>query len=307
MLDAAADDIRLALRVPYVQLHGTNGTLAQAGQQPKWNDVDERTLIHRSAEVGRLVVSLRRPGVPFDEREHRLLDDLGRQLGAALHGVRLADDLQRSREQLVIAREQERQRLHRDLHDGLGPSLGAAVLSLDAIRKSLPEGTPKTAAMIDTMKAGLRESVADVRRVIYELRPPALDELGLVGAIARQATALGHHGNMKLELIAPNDLPRLEPALEVAAYRLTSEALNNAVRHSHANHVTVDITLNGALRIAVTDDGIGMQPDSVAGIGLSSMRQRAEELGGTFSITSTHGLTTVNAEFPADRLRPDAP
>jgi signal transduction histidine kinase len=110
------------------------------------------------------------------------------------------------------------------------------------------------------------------------LRPPALDQLGLVGALREQAQRLGG------ELEAPRDLPPLPAAVEVAAYRIALEALTNAARHAHATGCHVRISLNGGLRVEIEDDGIGLPERYVAGVGLASRRERAGKLGGTLDV-----------------------
>src|SRR5205823_10093734 len=126
----------------------------------------------------------RPPVTPLRSRDRQLLDDIAGHLGGVLHAARLTAELQGARERLVLAREEERRRLRRDLHDGLGPAMAGHLLRLDVIAGQAAPGSP-IAAGVDALRADLRTTVLEVRRVVEGLRPPALDELGLAGALAQ--------------------------------------------------------------------------------------------------------------------------
>ena len=111
---------------------------------------------------------------------------MARQVAVAAHAVRLTDDLQRSRERLVLAREEERRRLRRDLHDGLGSALAGLALYAGNARRALPAGLTEVARWATQLEDGIGAAVVDVRRIVDDLRPPALDELGLLGALRQQ-------------------------------------------------------------------------------------------------------------------------
>jgi signal transduction histidine kinase len=232
----------------------------------------------------------------------------------AVHAVRLTADLQRSRERLVSAREEERRRLRRDLHDGLGPTLGAQRLKVGSARALYVQDPAAADALLAELEADLGAALADIRRLVYDLRPPALDELGLVGAIRQTAAPYAGRGDhagsdngnrLHVEVVAPARLPPLPAAVEVAAYRIAQEALTNVVRHAHARTCQIRLSLEEtALRVAVADDGVGL-PEPRAGrprhtgVGLVSMRERAEELGGTCQLqTPAEGGTRVLARLP---------
>src|SRR5947208_10250776 len=147
--------------------------------------------------------------------------------------------LRRNRERLVTTREEERRRLRRDLHDGLGPTLAALNLQAGVVRKLITSDPVAADALVTEWRTELRVAIADIRRLVYELRPPALDELGLVGAIRERATQYQHSGDtdrLSLRVIveAPEHMPSLPPAIEVAAYRIVQEALTNMLRHAQA-------------------------------------------------------------------------
>ncbi|HEX2729126.1 MAG TPA: sensor histidine kinase, partial [Rubrobacteraceae bacterium] len=259
-------------------------------------------LAYQGELVGRLILTPRSPGEEFTSSDRRLLDDLARQAGVAVHAVRLTADLQRSRERLVTAREEERRRLRRDLHDGLGPQLAAQTLKVGSARSLYPRDPAAAEALMIELETDMEAALTDVRRLVYDLRPPALDELGLAGAI-REAAAQ-YEGpesarSLRISVDVPERVPHLPAAVEVAVYRITQEALTNVVRHADAGSCLVRISLAGALELEITDDGIGMPADHPAGVGLASMRERAIELGGTCEILpAPNGGTRVLARLP---------
>ncbi len=198
-------------------------------------------------------------------------------MAVAVHATVLTAAVQRSREQIVAAREEERRRLRRDLHDGLGPALTGISFQADAAGNVLASDPIRAAALLATLRAAAGEAIDDVRRLVYALRPPALDELGLVGALQRHAEQIGDG----VTVHAPSALPTLTAAVEVAAYRVGVEALTNAVRHSGARRVELQVdAADGELVLTVCDDGRPSAPWT-AGVGLASMRERATELGGS--------------------------
>jgi signal transduction histidine kinase len=221
-------------------------------------DVHTVPLTYRGSEVGRMLVAPRTVRDPFRPADLRLLDDLGRQIGAAAHAVRLAAELQRSREEIVSAREEERRRIRRDLHDGLGPALAGIALGLDAVHRLAPSDASAASALADQLKLEVQASLADVRRLVEDLRPPALDQLGLVGAIRQQARLLSERDPGLEVTVEAHLADTLPAAVEVAAYRIATEALTNVSRHAAARHCRVGLRLNGdaVLLVEVEDDGV---------------------------------------------------
>ena len=294
-----------AFRSPYVGVEvdrvGRRPLVAEHGERPA--AVQSLPISYRGEEVGRLL--LPRDGVRASlvSRDERLLADVVRQAAAAAHAGSLAAELQQSREPLVTAREEERRRLRRDLHDGLGPSLCAVVLRIDTARNLTTAGN---AAEADRLLRQARDDVAaalaDVRRLVNDLRPPALDDLGLAGAVRQQAERLLAPRTTVTVESAP-DVEALPAAVEVAAYRIASEALANVARHAQASACRVDLQRDRdrALVLTVTDDGVGIAPGASRGVGLLSLRERAAELGGSCSVQSPgDGGTVVRAVLPAD-------
>jgi signal transduction histidine kinase len=212
--------------------------------------------------------------------------------------VRLTNDLQRSRERLVTAREEERRRLRRDLHDGLGPALGSLTLQLDLVRTLLTQDLAAADTLLVELKGQVQTSLADIRRLVYALRPPTLDELGLLSALREQVTHYRQAG-LSITLNAPERLPPLPAAVEVALYRIAQEALTNMVRHAQASTCVVSLRVERDACLEIGDDGQGLPADFRAGVGLTSMRERAAELGGTCLIEpGATGGTRVLVRLP---------
>jgi signal transduction histidine kinase len=253
--------------------------------------------------LGRLQVEADVGRDPFGPGDRRLLEDVGTQVGALVQAVTANRELQLSRQRLIAAREEERRRLRRDLHDGLGPSLATLAMRLEATTDLIHEDPDQAAELVARLSDQAREDIGEVRRLVDGLRPPALDQLGLVSAL-RQRAAEHSSGTGQVRVPwtveAGDDLEPLPAAVEVAAYRIAVEAVNNVQRHSGAGACTVRLARQDAeLRLEVVDDGSGLAPDRTAGVGLSSMRERAEELGGSFEVVpSSEGGTIVRVRLP---------
>jgi signal transduction histidine kinase len=213
------------------------------------------------------------------------------------------DVLLASRRRLVVAREEERRRIRRDLHDGIGPMLAAMTLKVDLARDVLRSDPDAADRALDGLKRDTQTAVAEIRRLTRELRPPALDELGVVEAIRQRAAEFaGGVGTERvtIEVAQTGALPPLDAAVEAAAYRITVEALTNVARHAHARHCAVRVSGNGVLVVEVADDGVGFAAGRGAGVGMTSMRERCAELGGSLAVERTpDGWTVVRATLPA--------
>lgn len=212
--------------------------------------------------------------------------------------LRLNRELQLSRQKIVTAREEERRRLRRDLHDGLGPTLAAQMFRVGAAKELLLKNPEKTAKILDDLQNGIEGTLTNIRQLVYELRPPLLDQLGLIGAITHFVSQ--HESGVEINLNLPVELPSLKAAVEVAAFRIMLTSLDNVTKHAKATRCEVKLTVNKSdLTINVIDDGVGIAVKYMAGVGLTSMRERAEELGGTFAIAPTkpHG-THLSVSIP---------
>jgi signal transduction histidine kinase len=254
-------------------------------------------LVYQGETVGQLILATRAPGEMFSPADQRLLDDLARQAGVAVHAVRLTSDLQRARERLVTAREEERRRLRRDLHDGLGPQLASQTLLIDTVFRLLPNDIDGAINLLQRLKSQSQDAIADIRRLVYALRPPALDDLGLVGALREHAMQYLQSG-IQITVVA-QELPPLPAAVEVAVYRIVQEALTNVIRHAQAHLCIIEIALGTELLVTIIDDGCGLPADRRMGVGLTSMQERAAELGGRLVIEPRFGGgTQVRAWLP---------
>ncbi len=310
LLPTLVETIAKRRKLPYVAITVPNW-VDRDGRLPKGERVAAATgrppakqiefpLTFQGDDIGRLSVGSRGTGIPFSQMEIRLLKNIAHQAGAAVHAVRLTADLQRSRQQIVTAREEERRRLRRDLHDGIGPAMAGQRLKLDATvdlleeysKTSHAEDLGEATQLLLSMREQTLEAVKNIRQIIYDLRPPALDDLGLLPAIeAHIAKQTGHESAPKITLHAtPERLPQLPAAIELALYRITLEGLTNVFQHSEAQHCWVNLALspvpNREIQLEIIDDGRGLPARLEKGVGLSSMRERAEELGGRFQVAS---------------------
>ena len=296
VLPAIVSAVREALRLPYAAIVLGDGEAPVSSGEPA-RATEQLPLLHHGVPVGTLVLGVRPGESGFAPADRRLLADLARQAGVAVSTVRLTADLQRSRERLVTAREEERRRLRRDLHDGLGAQLAGLTVQTGLLRTLIPRDPAAADELATELRGELRTAIADVRRLVHDLRPPALDELGRAGALQRLAGRLG--AALPVEVRAA-DLPPLPAAVEVAAYRIVQEALTNVVRHAGATSSCVEVAVDGPrLTVTVTDDGRGLAADRVGGVGTASMRERAEETGGSCEIgPGPGGGTRVVARLP---------
>jgi signal transduction histidine kinase len=250
-------------------------------------------LVWHGEPVGRLLFGLTRRPDP------RLAAILARNLAELTSAVRLAADVQRSKERILRAREEERRRLRRDLHDGLGPTLASLAMTVDAARITLKTHPAAVDALLEELRTTMGRTIGDIRELVYGLRPPALDDLGLAGAIRALGGVVATGDGPEVNVQVEGDLDNLPAAAEVAAYRIVQEALTNVYRHANAGNAIVHLRLNGDLHVSVLDDGIGVAPNARSGVGMSSMRERATEIGGSCTVTpAPEGGTLVTARLP---------
>jgi two-component system NarL family sensor kinase len=296
VLPAAVRTVGEALRLRCVTIEVSGEEMARWGQRVDGARL-ELDLPFAGESIGRLTVQARDPGEPFSAADRSLLESLASQVSVAARAVALTQALQASRERLVATLEEERRRLRRDLHDGLGPTLAGIALGIDTVHRALPVESPGgTAELLVALREETEQAVADIRRIAYNLRPPVLDERGLVGAIREHANRLGG-----ATVTVPAPLPQLPAAVEVAAYRIAVEAMTNASRHAPGTAIEVSLSVNGHLELQVADAGNGLPPGFRAGVGLRSMRERAAELGGECVLNprDPHG-TVVRASLPLE-------
>ena len=203
--------------------------------------------------------------------------------------------------EVVLTREEERRRLRRNLHNSIGPTLAALNLRAGSVRAMISRDPAAAENEMGELRQQIRNIITDIRRVVYDLRPPVLDELGLRTAL-REQCAQFTTGGLRVTLDCPESFPPISAAVEVAAYRIVQEGLSNVARHSRAGQSTVRIGFgDGFVRIEVTDDGVGVLENQRAGVGLTSMRELAVEIGGTCVLEpAPGGGSRVRANLPMD-------
>jgi two-component system NarL family sensor kinase len=299
LLPTMATVLAGTLALPFVEIEAAGQVLTSHGAIPDGAPLLSIPLTHQRQHLGTLRVSGRRRNDHLSAADRRLLTELARHLATTLA-------VQHSREQLVTAREEERRRIRRDLHDGLAPTLASLALQLTALHRIL-RTDPDTAERLTTdLRADVRQATSDIRRLVYDLRPPMLDEFGLLDALRNLHPLDGPPRTVT----AQDPMPPLPAAVEVALYRIAAEALHNTARHAHATHCTVTLAVTtDAATLTVTDNGRGLPPAYLAGVGHHAMHERAAELGGTTEIApAPEGGTRVTASLPipAPHRKPDA-
>jgi signal transduction histidine kinase len=309
VLHMVVRNIRETLRLPYVSLslyqNGVEIVVSEDGAAVSEN-LHPYMLVHGGEQLGVLALAERSPGEGFTQSDKKFIDVLVHQASVIVQSTKvsmdlklLAADLQESRERLVLAREEERRKLRANLHDDLAPRLAALALT-SAAAESMVETNPEvTKEILADFGSAIRQTVTEIRGLVYDLRPPTLDEMGLIGAVHERIKELSiltkteDGGKMAFVLHAPCELPALPAAVEVAAYRIITEAIVNIVRHSEAKNCKIDLNFlknsqETGLQINIHDNGKGYRPvkerSDKGGIGVDSMRERATELGGSFRI-----------------------
>ncbi len=297
VLPVVVETVARALKLPYVAIalprDGGSRVVAAHGDAVFAPQV--LPLIYRQELVGELLVAPRVGSDSLSPADRRLFADLTRQAAVAVHAseltaraVRLSAELQHAHSRLVTLREEERRRLRRDLHDGLGPVLASVTLQAENARDLIQTDPAEADMVLADLTAQAQAAIADIRRVVYDLRPPALDDLGLIEAIRAHADRLSGQ-NFSSHVESQGNLGNLPAAVEVAAFRITQEALTNVVRHAGATSCAVSLQIDDpqgeeALVLEVTDDGCGLPAEQRAGMGLLSMHARAAELCGTCEV-----------------------
>lgn len=289
-----ARDLGASMRLESVAVHAP-------GVDVRWGrPTSEPTtvpLLHQGAQVGTIEVTAP-AGESLGPRGAELVRDFGAVAAAALAVRQQAAEVEAARARLTQARLEERRVIRREIHDGLGPSLAGLRLGLQGARNLLGRDDAAAATILEHLQNDLDKRVDEVRNLSHSLLPPVLDELGLPGALDELA---GRHRENGFPVRAVCELPSTVPLpLAAAAYAIASEALVNAGRHSAASQCVVHARVEGErLILEVSDDGIGISPDAVSGVGTHSMRERAEELGGALRIGARpSGGTVVRAELP---------
>jgi two-component system NarL family sensor kinase len=297
-LQGIVTTMRAALRLPYLAIERDGRILAADGDRAE--RVHPWPLTRGGKSEGELMLGLRAGERELAAADRRALAMLTDPVAVAVHSTVVSEELQASRERIVAAREEERRRLRRELHDGLGPTLTGIAFAADAAANTIDHDPDQSQRLLTTLRRDTRAALADVRRLVDNLRPPALDELGLVGALQQRADQLAFRADgesVQVRLEVPDQVPTLPAAIEVATYRIATEALTNVVRHSRATSALVRLRCGDRLDLSITDDG----PPNGAwapGVGLHAMRERTAELGGSFQAGPTPDGGQVVASFP---------
>jgi signal transduction histidine kinase len=308
MLPEIVETVAAALRLPHmaieIQARGRSETAASVGTPT--GELYRMPLTFHGERVGNLVVGRRSAQRELTRPDRIALAEVARHAGAAVYTARLTRDLRRSRDRLVQAREMERRRILHELHDGVGPTLAAVALGLDVSRRTVGDTTP-TGELLGRLRDELQAAIVEIRRLAHGLRPPVLDRIGLIPAIREYAGALASRSGggdasddgVTIVLEVPSSMPKLPPPVDVAAYRIICEALTNVSRHAAAKSCAVRLWVDDDLHVEVVDDGVGLPAAPSGGVGLSSMRERATELGGECLVEADHdGGTRVFATLP---------
>jgi signal transduction histidine kinase len=297
------ETIAQALKIPYaaieVQSEVGSERLAWYGYLGPDEPFSRIPLTVQGVAVGQLNLGTERLQDVWPQGKQEMLKDLIRQVSIAVQSVRLTKELHRSRERIVTAREEERRRLRRDLHDGLGSNLASMMLRLDEAVQVHEQDSVQSMNAIRNVQAQMRTSLDDIRRLVYKLRPPILDELGLGFALQELAVQFQDR-NLQVLLDGVDEPFELSAAAEVAIYRIVQEALTNVVRHAQASRCSIQLrNEEQAVLLVIQDNGTGVIQASSGGFGIRSMRERAEELGGRYELDARSGEgTRIKVRIP---------
>ncbi|NUL02565.1 hypothetical protein HRW07_04760 [Streptomyces lunaelactis] len=291
VLPQAAATVAEVMRLPYVAIELNDATAPGAGTARVAAHGTESpvalrlTLAHQGEEIGTLLVAARSPDETLSAADLRLLRDVARHIAQAAAGVRLSLALLRSQEHAVAVRAEERRRLARDLHDGVGPVLTGATWTLQAATAKLRTNPDATCDLLNTALVHIRQGAQDLRRISMGLRSP-VDQLGLREAVLAYTDRV----SLAVHTDLPQHIPRLAAAVEEAAYWILVEAVANVLRHADAANCWVSLEVgDDALQMTVADDGQGLPPRMRPGVGVGSMRERAAEIGGSCEIRPRSG------------------
>jgi signal transduction histidine kinase len=297
------------LKIPYVAIWppvaADQVAADQMGPVAVWGkasaEVQTIPLTYQKEDIGQLIVAPRGPHERFTRYEQELLATIAALTATTVRAVQLSDDVRRSRQRIVSAREDERRRLRRDLHDGLGPQLASQMLELEAVAQLMSSNPAKAQALLASLKTQAEEAILDLRGLVYGLRPPALDDLGLIGAL-RQRASRYESGALRFTVETPEPLPDLPAAVETALYRIAQEAMTNVARHAQATLCTVRLCCtNASALLEVRDNGCGLPPHHCSGVGLQAIKERTTELNGQYTLESlADGGTLVRAQLPLE-------
>jgi signal transduction histidine kinase len=300
-LTSLADAIARSLNLPFVSLRADGRDLAAVGRPT--SVLHGVPLLIDPDRTGELVVGARRGDGRFSNADLDVLRLLAAPVAVAVHATLLAEELQRSRSRVVAARDDERRRLRRDLHDGLGSILTGVGFKADAARNYVRSQPDEAIELLTQLRAETTAALEDVRRLVYDLRPPVLDDVGLLEALRRLAERSGRRPDgqpLTITLDLPAELPPLPAGVETATYRIAAEALTNVVRHSDASWALIRMTVDTSLHLSIVNERPAPGPTWTPGVGLAGMQERAAELGGVLSAGPKDQGGVVSVTVPLD-------
>ncbi|MCB1280885.1 MAG: hypothetical protein KDB18_05125, partial [Salinibacterium sp.] len=299
VVPALVTTVTRSLNLPYAAVTLANDDEPSARIGERGEHTEELPLLHGGDRVGTLEVGMRSGQRVLDAGDESLLRDLAAQAGASVGAVLLNRELVRSRERLIVTREEERRRIRRDLHDGIGPTLAGVALGLDAAHRAAGRAGLGESLGLETLHADVQHGLDDLKRIIAQLRPAALDDLGLFASLRDYASTLTASGRIRVSVECAADIPTLPAAVELVAYFIAREAMNNAARHSRGTRCDVRLRFGEELDVQVADNGRGLDVENRKGVGLDSMVERAMKLGGDCLVESRpEGGTLVHARIP---------
>jgi signal transduction histidine kinase len=303
-LPAVVRSVTDAVRASFVAITDTDGTVLAATGTERGDARLEYRLTVAGTQVGELVICPARGESAMPAADARLIATLIAPVAAIVHAGQLTRRLASAQERTLAAAQRERSRIRRDLHDGLGPSLSGVALGLEAVQAALPDDTQTAGTLTARMRTEVAGAVEDVRRIIDELRPAALEDVGLAAALRERAASLAARSGsgMVVDVRVAEPMPGLPEQVEIAAFRIAEEAMTNVLRHARASRCEVRLEVDDALVVSISDDGVGLpvqtRPD---GIGLTSMRQRAADLGGCCTVgPAVPSGVIVHARLPLE-------
>jgi signal transduction histidine kinase len=294
-LTGIVETVARTLKLPYTAIE-LGKQIRSYGIQS--TEVIRLPLIYQKETTGFLVVSQRSAGEAFSSADLKLLENISHQAGAAAHAVKLTAELRYSRQKLVATREEERRRLRRDLHDGLGPTLASLTMKLDTARNLLRDDQEQVKKLIEESISQTQQTIQDIRTLVYDLRPPVLDDFGLIGAI-QNFIEIRVPSLPRFSLELEGELPALPAATEVAIYRIALEGITNILRHANANSAVIRLSSeNHDIILDIIDDGFGLPDNLSLGVGLTSIRERCDELGGWYEFLTQDKGVHIRVSLP---------
>jgi signal transduction histidine kinase len=295
VLKAVARSVGSALKLPYVAVRvdtRNEHLLATSGVSKQWPQLTF-PLRYDGDDMGALVVETRAPEEGLGLREQRLLGDLARQAALAARSVRLAKELQQAGDEHV----EDLVYLTGEVHDNVAPGVAAVRLQVDALRRTTGRADARLGTRLGQIVEDLTTVLDEIRRVVRSVRPHGL-HAGLLETVRRRASKFANE-DLSVTVTPDGQFDRLSPGVEDEAYRIVSAALSNVATHANASACEVRLVHNAEhLEIDVIDDGTGIPPDAVPGVGLDSMRRRCEKRGGSFGIERLSRGTRISAVLP---------